>query len=67
MHDELDGLSCVRVGRWRVVYRYSKRMVTVVAVGPRSTIYSDLARVARRKRDRRGLAVAFGAREVAHG
>jgi mRNA-degrading endonuclease RelE of RelBE toxin-antitoxin system len=46
---ELSGLRRLRVGRLRVVYRIQGREIQVVAIGPRSTIYVDLA-AQRRKR-----------------
>ena len=47
---ELDGLWSARVGRYRVVYRWSRSRVDVVAVGPRTTIYEESARLLRRDR-----------------
>jgi len=47
---ELDGLWSARVGRYRVVYRWSRSRLDVVAVGPRATIYEESARLLRRDR-----------------
>jgi len=47
---ELDGLWAARVGRYRVIYRWSRSRVNVVAVGPRATIYEESARLLRRDR-----------------
>ncbi len=47
---ELAGWRSVRVGSLRVVYREAGRAVEVAAVGPRSTIYLELARRLRRSR-----------------
>lgn len=40
LKEELEGLKSYRIGRFRVVYRISsKRMIDVLAIGPRRTIY----------------------------
>ena len=44
---ELTGLRRLRVGELRVVYRATATAVEIVAVGPRRTIYADLARSVR--------------------
>ena len=39
---ELEGLFTYRVGRMRVVYRLpSRRIIEIVAIGPRKTIYQE--------------------------
>lgn len=47
---ELEGLRSYRVGRFRIVYRRSAlgRIVELVAVGPRDTIYRETLRLIRR-------------------
>lgn len=40
---ELRGLRRLRVGRLRIVYRSEARRIQVVAIGPRATIYLQLA------------------------
>ena len=49
---ELEGLWRYRVRRYRVVYgiERSAREIQVVAVGPRSTVYEDLAESKRQAR-----------------
>jgi len=47
LHDDLEGFWRLAVGRWRVVYRYTLRLIEVTAVGPRMTIYEALARIRR--------------------
>jgi mRNA interferase RelE/StbE len=43
---DLSGLWSVRVGRLRIVYRIAAgRIVELVAVGPRSTIYEETYRL----------------------
>ena len=49
---ELEGFWSARVGRHRVIYRWSGRLLVVVLVGPRSTIYEEASRLRRRDRDR---------------
>ncbi|HEV2250656.1 MAG TPA: type II toxin-antitoxin system RelE/ParE family toxin [Candidatus Limnocylindria bacterium] len=46
--DELDGCWSARVGRHRIVYRWSRAGLEVVLVGPRATIYEESARLLRR-------------------
>jgi hypothetical protein len=39
------------VGRFRIIYRAgSKRLIELVAIGPRRTIYEETVRVLRRER-----------------
>lgn len=46
---ELSGLWTFRVGRLRIVYRIAPgRIVELVAVGPRSTIYEETYRLVKR-------------------
>ena len=47
---ELDGFWSARVGRYRVIYRWTDRLLTVVLVGPRATIYDEASRLRRRER-----------------
>ena len=50
LKDELEGLRSYRVGRFRIVYRFSaKRHVEIVAVGPRKRIYQDTSRILERE------------------
>jgi mRNA interferase RelE/StbE len=49
LRDELAGLRSLRVGRFRVVYRISpRRLIDLVAIGPRRTIYQETLRLLRR-------------------
>ncbi len=46
---ELTGYWSLRVGRHRVIYRADQQGIEVVAIGPRATIYEEIAReIARR-------------------
>ncbi|HLZ47458.1 MAG TPA: type II toxin-antitoxin system RelE/ParE family toxin [Candidatus Limnocylindria bacterium] len=51
--EELAGFSSARLGRYRVIYRWSRADLEVVLVGPRATIYEDTSRLLRRNRDPR--------------
>jgi mRNA interferase RelE/StbE len=49
LREELAGLRSLRVGRVRIVYRVSaRRLIDLVAVGPRRTIYAETLRLLRR-------------------
>jgi mRNA interferase RelE/StbE len=49
LRDELAGLRSLRVGRVRIVYRAgSRRLIDLVAIGPRWTIYRETLRLLRR-------------------
>ena len=50
LKDDLAGLRSFRIGRMRVIYRVAKTEVQVVAIGPRSRIYEETARLIRRER-----------------
>ena len=47
---DLEGLWSFRIGRLRIVYRAPEgRIVELVAIGPRATIYAETLRLARRR------------------
>ena len=49
LRDELAGLRSLRVGRFRIVYRVApRRLIDLVAIGPRRTIYQETLRLLRR-------------------
>ena len=48
LRDELAGLRSCRVGRFRIIYRVAGRVLEIVAVGPRATIYEETWRRVRR-------------------
>jgi mRNA interferase RelE/StbE len=49
LRDELAGLRSFRVGRFRIIYRIApRRLIDLVAVGPRRTIYQETLRLLRR-------------------
>jgi mRNA interferase RelE/StbE len=44
--DELRGLNSFRVGTFRIIYKIaSKRIIEIVAIGPRRTIYEETYRL----------------------
>ena len=50
LRDELAGLRSLRVGGFRIVYRVSpRRVIELVAIGPRRTIYAETLRLLRRR------------------
>jgi len=50
LRDELEGLRSSRVSNYRVVYRVSEdRLIEIVAIGPRVSIYGDTLRLIQRK------------------
>jgi mRNA interferase RelE/StbE len=50
LKEELSGYWSLRVGRLRVIYRPDQEGVEIVALGPRRTIYADVARLLLRRR-----------------
>jgi len=45
LRDELAGLRSFRVSRFRIIYRINRRMIEIVAVGPRERIYEETYRL----------------------
>ncbi len=46
LRDELRGLKSFQIGRFRIIYRVtSKRIIGIVAIGPRRTIYEETYRL----------------------
>jgi len=46
LRDELRGLKSFKIGRFRIIYKVaSKRIVEIVAIGPRRTIYEETYRL----------------------
>jgi len=52
LEGELKGLWSLRVARYRVIYRPDDAGAEVVAIGPRSTIYEETARLILRDRQK---------------
>jgi mRNA interferase RelE/StbE len=54
LKDDLDGLKSYRISRFRIVYRISsKRMIDVVAIGPRRTIYEETYKIIKKEADQK--------------
>ena len=52
LNEELAGLRSFRLGRLRIVYRLADdRVVEIVTLGPRRTVYEDTYRLVRRSGD----------------
>ena len=51
LHDDLAGLRSFRVGNFRIIYRVAaRRVIELVALGARRTIYEETSRRLRRGR-----------------
>jgi mRNA interferase RelE/StbE len=51
LRDDLAGLRSFRVGRFRIFYRITpRRVIELISLGPRRTIYLDTVRLIRRER-----------------
>jgi mRNA interferase RelE/StbE len=44
LHRELEGYWSLRIGRHRIIYRPDDKGAEVVALGPRKSIYEEMAR-----------------------
>jgi mRNA interferase RelE/StbE len=49
LKNELAGLRSSRVGNFRIIYRVTRNVVEIVAVGPRGRIYEETYRVLKRE------------------
>jgi mRNA interferase RelE/StbE len=50
LKDELEGLKSYPVSRFRIIYRISsKKIVDIIAVGPRKTIYEETFRIIKKE------------------
>ena len=52
LRDELAGLHSYRIGEIRIVYQVEERTITLIAVGPRRTVYQKAALEMRRRSTR---------------
>jgi mRNA-degrading endonuclease RelE of RelBE toxin-antitoxin system len=50
LKDELAGLRSFRVGTFRIIYRMTRNVVEIVAIGPRGRIYEETYRLLKRGR-----------------
>ena len=46
--DELSGLLSYRVGPFRIIYRLSGKIIELIAIGPRTTIYNETYKILNR-------------------
>lgn len=51
LQGQLLGFHSVRVGRFRVVYRFVHEAVDILTIGPRRTVYEEAERFAAQNRD----------------
>ena len=50
LKDELEGLKSYRISRFRIIYRISsKKIIDIVAIGPRRTIYEETYRIIKKE------------------
>ena len=50
LKDELGGLKSYRISRFRIIYRISsKKIIDVIAIGPRKTIYEETYRIIKKE------------------
>jgi mRNA interferase RelE/StbE len=50
LKDELEGLKSYRISRFRIIYRISsKKIIDVVTIGPRKTIYEETYRIIKKE------------------
>ena len=46
LKDEFEGMQSYRISRFRIIYRRSSpRIIAIVAIGPRKTIYKETYRI----------------------
>ena len=50
LRDELLGLRSFRVGRLRIIYKLSAGEIQVVAIGPRTRIYTETFKLIRKSK-----------------
>jgi len=54
LKEELEGLKSYRISRFRIVYRVSpKRIIDIIAIGPRQSIYEETYRTIKKEADRK--------------
>jgi len=50
LKDDLEGLKSYRISRFRIIYRISsKKIIDLVAIGPRKTIYEETYRIIKKE------------------
>jgi mRNA interferase RelE/StbE len=51
LQGQLLEFHSLRVGRFRIVYRFVHGAIDILTIGPRQTVYEEAGRVARQKRE----------------
>lgn len=46
---ELMGLQSFQIGKFRIIYRIKSKVIEIVAIGPRRTIYEETLRLVQRE------------------
>jgi mRNA-degrading endonuclease RelE of RelBE toxin-antitoxin system len=50
LKDELTGLQSYRISKFRIIYRRSsQRIIDIVAIGPRKTVYEETYRIVKKE------------------
>ena len=50
LKDELEGMQSYRISRFRIIYRRSSsKIIDIVAIGPRKTIYEETYRIIKKE------------------
>ncbi len=49
LREDLAGIRSMRVSRFRIIYRVRRRVIEVIAVGPRASIYEETLRLLKRE------------------
>ena len=50
LKDELAGLRNFRVGSFRIIYRVIRKVIEIVAIGPRERVYEETYRLLKREK-----------------
>lgn len=51
LQGQLLGFHSIRVGRFRVVYRFVRDTIDILTIGPRRTVYEEAERLTAQNRD----------------
>jgi mRNA interferase RelE/StbE len=50
LNNELAGLRSFHVGRFRIIYRAKRKIIEIVAIGPRDRIYEETYLILKREK-----------------
>lgn len=45
LKSDLSGLYSLRIGKFRIIYKFLNSEITLIAIGPRKTIYEETLRL----------------------